>query len=57
MAAQSTGPIWTPSQARINGSNIARYLQFYAMNTALNLPIISNYINGVSITRLFSGAR
>ncbi|SQD76954.1 acetoacetate--CoA ligase [Moritella yayanosii] len=28
MAAQSTGPIWTPSQARINGSNIARYLQF-----------------------------
>lgn len=28
MAAQSTGPIWTPSQARIDGSNIARYLQF-----------------------------
>ena len=28
MAAQSTDPIWTPSQARIDGSNIARYLQF-----------------------------
>ena len=28
MAAQSTDPIWTPSQARIDGSNMARYLQF-----------------------------
>ncbi|PKH06784.1 acetoacetate--CoA ligase [Moritella sp. Urea-trap-13] len=28
MTAQSTIPIWTPSQARIDGSNITRYLQF-----------------------------
>lgn len=28
MAAQSTDPIWTPSQARIDNSNITRYLQF-----------------------------
>ncbi|WP_392339914.1 acetoacetate--CoA ligase [Moritella marina] len=28
MTVQSTMPIWTPSQARIDGSNITRYLQF-----------------------------
>lgn len=28
MTAQSTAPIWTPSQARIDDSNITRYLQF-----------------------------
>jgi len=28
MTAQSTIPIWTPSKARIDGSNVERYLQF-----------------------------